>query len=174
MEITGITVWQKTLPLTKPYWLSGGRLKFEALDSTFRPDRDPRRADRLGRGLPVGGDLFARLWRRHSRWRWTLLAPVLARRKPWRYRALSTAPWIAGLARPSLRERRRSTLPFGIIAGKRAGAPLFELFGGAEGAEAGVAVNSSISTGTPEEMVALINAARAQGLPHPLRQGRRG
>ena len=35
MELTGITVWQKTLPLTKPYWLSGGRLKFEALDSTF-------------------------------------------------------------------------------------------------------------------------------------------
>ena len=34
---------------------------------------------------------------------------------------------------------------------------------GAEGAENGIAINSSISTGTPEEMVALINTARAQG-----------
>ena len=35
MKITRITVWQKDLPLTKPYWLSGGRLKFERLDATF-------------------------------------------------------------------------------------------------------------------------------------------
>ena len=27
MKITRITVWQMDLPLTKPYWLSGGRLK---------------------------------------------------------------------------------------------------------------------------------------------------
>ncbi|MGI9288725.1 MAG: hypothetical protein ACR2P1_25285 [Pseudomonadales bacterium] len=26
---------KKTLPLREPYWLSGGRLKFEAFDSTF-------------------------------------------------------------------------------------------------------------------------------------------
>ena len=35
MKITGITLWHRRLPLSKPYWLSGGRLKFEALDSTF-------------------------------------------------------------------------------------------------------------------------------------------
>ena len=35
MKVTGITLWHRRLPLSKPYWLSGGRLKFEALDSTF-------------------------------------------------------------------------------------------------------------------------------------------
>ena len=41
MRIASITVWQETLPLAHPYRLSGGRLKFEALDSTFvRIDTD--------------------------------------------------------------------------------------------------------------------------------------
>ena len=41
MKITHLTVWQLDLPLSKPYWLSGGRLKFETLDSTFlRIDTD--------------------------------------------------------------------------------------------------------------------------------------
>ena len=34
MKITGITVYQVDLPLEHPYWLSGGRLKFETLDAT--------------------------------------------------------------------------------------------------------------------------------------------
>ena len=29
MKITRITVYQSDLPLENPYWLSGGRLKFE-------------------------------------------------------------------------------------------------------------------------------------------------
>ena len=41
MKITCIKLWHKSLPLAKPYWLSGGRLKFEVLDSTFtRTDTD--------------------------------------------------------------------------------------------------------------------------------------
>ena len=35
MKIERITVYQKDLPLAQPYWLSGGRLKFEVLDATF-------------------------------------------------------------------------------------------------------------------------------------------
>jgi len=35
MKITKISVYQKDLPLEYPYWLSGGRLKFEVLDATF-------------------------------------------------------------------------------------------------------------------------------------------
>ncbi|MEM9031246.1 MAG: enolase C-terminal domain-like protein [Pseudomonadota bacterium] len=35
MKITRISVYQQDLPLEYPYWLSGGRLKFEALDATF-------------------------------------------------------------------------------------------------------------------------------------------
>lgn len=35
MKIKRISVYQKDLPLKDPYWLSGGRLKFEVLDATF-------------------------------------------------------------------------------------------------------------------------------------------
>ena len=35
MKIQRITVWHLELPLVKPYWLSGGRLRFDQLDSTF-------------------------------------------------------------------------------------------------------------------------------------------
>ena len=35
MKITCITVYQVDLPLEHPYWLSGGRLKFELLDATL-------------------------------------------------------------------------------------------------------------------------------------------
>ena len=34
MKITSISVYQVDLPLEHPYWLSGGRLKFEKLDAT--------------------------------------------------------------------------------------------------------------------------------------------
>ena len=47
------------------------------------------------------------------------------------------------------------------IAGGRAGQPLHQLLGGAEGDA--VPASSSVSTGTPEEMVARIEAARAEG-----------
>ena len=41
MKINRISVWQLDLPLHKPYWFSGGRLKFEQLDSTIvRVDTD--------------------------------------------------------------------------------------------------------------------------------------
>lgn len=35
MKITGITVYRADLPLERPYWLSGGRLKFDTLDATL-------------------------------------------------------------------------------------------------------------------------------------------
>ena len=35
MKIKSITVYHVDLPLEHPYWLSGGRLKFEVLDATF-------------------------------------------------------------------------------------------------------------------------------------------
>ncbi|MEO1613044.1 MAG: hypothetical protein AAFU55_11935, partial [Pseudomonadota bacterium] len=41
MKITRMTVFRVDLPLAEPYWLSGGRLRFDRLDSTFvRIDTD--------------------------------------------------------------------------------------------------------------------------------------
>ena len=41
MRISRITCWQLDLPLRQPYFLSGGRLRFDRLDSTIcRIDTD--------------------------------------------------------------------------------------------------------------------------------------
>ena len=54
MKINRITVWQLDLPLHKPYYLSGGRLRFELLDSTFvRIDTDAG-IHGWGEGCPWG------------------------------------------------------------------------------------------------------------------------
>ena len=54
MKITRITTWQLDLPLSQPYWLSGGRLRFDALDSTFvRIDTDEGFSG-WGEGCPWG------------------------------------------------------------------------------------------------------------------------
>ncbi len=156
MKITGITLWHRRLPLSKPYWLSGGRLKFEALDSTFVRIETDGGLVGWGEGCPwgetylpaFGGGIGAAM---------ELLAPVLVGENPGDIDRLNRAMDQALPGHPSA----KSALDMALwdIAGKRAGAPLFELFGGPEGE--GVAVNSSISTGTPDEMVALIDAARA-------------
>ena len=54
MKITRITVYQLDMPLVEPYYLSGGRLKFERLDSTFlRIDTDEGISG-WGEGCPWG------------------------------------------------------------------------------------------------------------------------
>ena len=54
MKITALTVYQVDLPLEHPYWLSGGRLKFDCLDATFvRVDTDAGITG-WGEGTPWG------------------------------------------------------------------------------------------------------------------------
>ena len=54
MKITRITVFQVNLPLEYPYWLSGGRLKFEVLDATLvKVDTDAGLTG-WGEGTPWG------------------------------------------------------------------------------------------------------------------------
>ena len=54
VKITRITVYKLDMPLTEPYWLSGGRLKFERLDSTFvKVDTDAGLSG-WGEGCPWG------------------------------------------------------------------------------------------------------------------------
>jgi len=54
MQIIRISVWQLDLPLSKPYWLSGGRLRFDTLDSTYvRIDTDAGLSG-WGEGCPWG------------------------------------------------------------------------------------------------------------------------
>ena len=158
MKIARISVWQKTLPLKKPYWLSGGRLKFEAIDSTIlRIDTDEGLSG-WGEGCPwgstylpaFGGGLRAAL---------EILAPILIGRDPRDIEVIERAMDVALPGHPYA----KAPLDVALwdIVGQAAGLPLYQLFGGKEG-EA-VPLNSSIPTGSPEDMVASIEAARAQG-----------
>ncbi len=158
MKIARITVWQKDLPLAAPYWLSGGRLKFERLDSTFvRIDTD----DDLmgwGEGCPWG-NTYLPAFGGGTRAALDLLAPLLIGHDPREIEALNRRMDVALPGHPYA----KSPLDMALwdLFGQSAGLPLYALFGGAEGET--VALNSSISTGTPDAMVARIEAARAAG-----------
>ena len=54
MKITRITVFQVELPLEHPYWLSGGRLKFERLDATLVKLETDAGITGWGEGTPWG------------------------------------------------------------------------------------------------------------------------
>ena len=158
MKIARITVWQKALPLTHPYSYSGGRLTLDAFDSTLvRIETDEGLAG-WGEGCPwghsylpaFGGGIRAAL---------ELLAPVLIGRDP---RDLDVLNRALDLVLPGhLYAKSPLDIALWDILGQSAGLPLYALLGGAEGET--VPVNSSIPTGTPAEMVASIEAARAEG-----------
>ncbi|MCC2113576.1 MAG: mandelate racemase/muconate lactonizing enzyme family protein [Hyphomicrobiales bacterium] len=158
MKITRITVWSLDLPLEKPYWLSGGRLKFERLDSTFvRIDTDDG-VSGWGEGCPWGHTYLPA----HGpgiRAGLEILAPALIGRDPCALDAINRVMDVALPGHPYV----KSPLDIACwdIFGQVAGLPLWRVFGA--GTAEPVAVNSSISTGTPDEMIALIREASAKG-----------
>jgi len=158
MRITRISVWAVPLPLSKPYWLSGGRLKFEEIDSTFvRIDTDEGLSG-WGEGCPWGHTYLPA----HGpglRAALGLLAPALIGRDP---RVLDTLNRVMDVTLPG-RPYAKSPLDIASwdLLGKVSGQPLWRLFGAEEAAP--VAVNSSISTASPDEMIADIRAASAKG-----------
>lgn len=158
MKITRITAWAIDLPLSRPYWLSGGRLKFERLDSTFvRLDTDAGISG-WGEGCPWGTTYLPA----HGpgiRVGIATLAPAILGRDPRSLRALNDG---MDVQLPGhLYVKSAIDMAAWDIMGQSAGLPLWQLFGGTEAVP--VAVNSSISTGTPEEMISLIREASAKG-----------
>lgn len=158
MKISRITIWQMDLPLSQPYWLSGGRLKFKRLDSTFvRIDTD-QGVSGWGEGCPWGHTYLPA----HGpgiRSALEILAPTVIGMDPC---ALDSINRRMDIALPGhLYAKSPVDMACWDILGKATGMPLWRLMGG-ETAEP-VAVNSSISTGTPDEMIALIREASAKG-----------
>ncbi|RWN50285.1 mandelate racemase/muconate lactonizing enzyme family protein [Mesorhizobium sp.] len=158
MKIIGITMWQLDLPLKKPYWLSGGRLKFEKLDSTFvRVDTDANVAG-WGEGCPWGSTYLPA----HGpgiRAGIATLAPSLLGQDP---RSLEAINRTMDMALPDhLYVKSAIDMACWDILGKVTGMPLWRLLGGTNADL--VAVNSSISTGTSDEMISLIRDAYSEG-----------
>ena len=158
MKIARITVWQRVLPLNLPYRLSGGRLLFESLDSTFvRIDTDEG-VSGWGESCPWGHTYLPA----HGpgvRAGIETIAPWLIGKDPCALDAINRTMDVALPGHPYV----KSALDMACwdILGRATGMPLWRLFGGDEASP--VSLNSSISTGTPDEMVALIHKASAKG-----------
>ena len=158
MRIERISLYALTLPLRKPYRLSGGRLLFTELDSTFVKIETDEGIIGWGEGCPWG----------HS---------YLPAHGPGiRAAAETLAPALLGLdPRHSDRVNQAMDLvlpghlyakaPFDIACwdcfGQATGLPLVDLLGGRHDAPTPIA--SSISTGSPEEMEAEIEDYRGRG-----------
>ena len=158
MKITGISVWPLTLPLLEPYRLSGGRLVVESLDSTFvRIDSDAGLSG-WGEACPWG-NTYLPAHGSGIRAGIDTLAPALLGHDP---RNLDSINRIMDVTLPG-HPYVKSAIDIACwdILGLSTGLPLWQLLGGNQ--TDAVAVNSSISTGTPDEMLALIAKARAKG-----------
>lgn len=158
MRISKITVWQLDLPLREPYFLSGGRLRFDRLDSTLvRIDTDEGLAG-WGEACPWGHTYLPA----HSsgvRAGLEILAPAIIGLDP---RSLDHLNAVMDVTLPG-HPYVKSALDMACwdIYGQAADMPLWQCFGGATATP--VSINSSISTGTPDEMLALIRKASADG-----------
>ena len=158
MKIVSIDVHRVTLPLAKPYRLSGGRLLFEALDSTIVHVHTDEDVDGWGEGCPWGAT-YLPAFGKGVRAGLEEIAPQLLGCDPRRVdvingimdRALPGHPYV------------KSALDMACwdILGKATGLALCELLGGR--VEDAVTLHSSIPTGTPAEMLESIAAARARG-----------
>ncbi len=158
MKITAITVWALDLPLVRPYSLSGGRLRFERLDSTIvRLDTDEG-VTGWGEGCPWGST-YLPAFGRGIRAGVEELAPAVIGLDPRRTDIVYRAMALALPGHPYL----KSPIDMACwdIAAQAAGLPLCDLLGGRTAGR--VRLHSSIPSGTPSELMAEIDLARADG-----------
>ena len=158
MKITCISVWQLDLPLHKPYYLSGGRLKFECLDSTIvRIDTDEDISG-WGEGCPWGVT-YLPAFGKGIRAGIAELAPVLIGKDPRLVDSINRSMDLALPGHPYV----KSAIDIACwdIAGKSANLPICELLGAREPDP--VPIASSVSTGSPQEMLDEVQRFRDMG-----------
>ena len=158
MKITTITVWQHDLPLAEPYYLSGGRLRFDTLDATFVRIETDAGITGWGEGTPWG-ETYLPAHGPGIRAGIQTIAKTLIGMDP---RNLNHIDRAMDLALPGhLYAKAPIDIACHDIAAQAANIPVATLLGGAYPTL--VPVASSISTGSPEEMLALINKYRDRG-----------
>ena len=167
MKITGITVFQVDLPLEYPYWLSGGRLKFECLDATVIKIETDEGLIGWGEGTPWG----------HTY--------VPAHGPGVRAGIETMAPFVLGLDPRKVLDVERAmdaVLPGHLyakspidmacwdIAGQAAGMPIADLMGG--GSRTPRPIASSVGAKTVEETREVIERYRSRGyIAHSVKIG---
>ncbi len=158
MKITSISLYPFVLPLAKPYRLSGGRLLYEQLDSTFVKLETDAGIVGWGEGCPWGST-YLPAFPGGIRAAIAEMAPTIIGMDPRQTDVVNAA---MDMALPGhLYVKSPIDQACWDIFGKSVGLPVYELLGG--GIDQDLRIQSSIGTDTPEAMVADILARHAQG-----------
>ena len=167
MKITRISVYQIDLPLEHPYWLSGGRLKFEALDATFVKLETDEGLIGWGEGTPWG-HTYVPAHGPGIRAGIKTMAPFLLGLDPRRVLEVERA---MDLALPGhLYAKSPIDMACWDIAGQAAGLPIADLMGG--GSRTPRPIASSVGAKPVEETREVIERYRARGyIAHSVKIG---
>jgi L-alanine-DL-glutamate epimerase-like enolase superfamily enzyme len=158
MKITRISVYHVDLNLEYPYWLSGGRLKFEVLDATFVKLETDAVLTGWGEGTPWG-HTYVPAHGPGIRAGIETMAPVILGLDP---RLTDFVERAMDLQLPGhLYAKSPIDMACWDIIGQAAGLPIADMLGGGSRRPAPIA--SSVSSGTPEEMIETMNRYRDRG-----------
>ncbi|WP_170772742.1 mandelate racemase/muconate lactonizing enzyme family protein [Ruegeria lacuscaerulensis] len=167
MKIKTITVYQIDLPLEHPYWLSGGRLKFETLDATLVKIETDTSLIGWGEGTPWG-HTYVPAHGPGIRAGIETMAPFIMGLDPRRVldveRAMDTA--LPG----HLYAKSPIDMACWDIAGQAAGLPIADLMGG--GSRTPRPIASSVGAKTAEETREVMTRYRDRGyIAHSVKIG---
>jgi len=167
VKIARITVYQVDLPLEHPYWLSGGRLKFEKLDATFVKLDTDEGVVGWGEGTPWG-HTYVPAHGPGIRAGIETMAPFIIGLDPRRVLDVERA---MDLALPGhLYAKSPIDMACWDIAGQTAGLPIADLMGG--GSRTPRPIASSVGAKTVEETREVIARYRARGyIAHSVKIG---
>ncbi|MEM8591046.1 MAG: enolase C-terminal domain-like protein [Pseudomonadota bacterium] len=167
MKITRLTVFQADLPLEYPYWLSGGRLKFEKLDATFVKLETDEGLTGWGEGTPWG-HTYVPAHGPGIRAGIETMAPFLTGIDPRHVVQIERA---MDLALPGhLYAKSPIDMACWDIAGQAAGMPIADLMGG--GSRRAIPIASSVGAKTVEETREVMDRYRARGyVAHSVKVG---
>lgn len=158
MKITKITVFHRHLPFFKPYWLSGGRLRFDGLDATFVKLETDAGLTGWGEGTPWGHTYVPAHGPGIRAGIETMATSVLGLDP----RKLDQVERAMDLCLPGhLYAKSPIDMACWDIAGQSAGLSIADMLGGRY--DAGTPIASSVSSGTPEEMLQEIQRFRDMG-----------
>jgi L-alanine-DL-glutamate epimerase-like enolase superfamily enzyme len=158
VKITRISVYQLDLPLEHPYWLSGGRLKFECLDATYVKIETDAGLTGWGEGTPWG-HTYVPAHGPGIRAGIETMASFVLGLDPRRVLDVERA---MDLALPGhLYAKSPIDMACWDIAGKAAGLPIADLMGG--GSRTPRPIASSVGAKTVEETREVIQRYRDRG-----------
>lgn len=158
MKINKISVFRKDLPLKDPYWLSGGRLKFEVLDATFLKVETDAGITGWGEGTPWG-HTYVPAHGPGIRSGIETMAPVVLGLDP---RKIELVERAMDLCLPGhLYAKQPVDMACWDIMGKAFDMPVADLLGGRR--EGGTPAASSVSSGEPDYMMNIVESYRSLG-----------